>query len=198
MAASSKIIHVWSGPRSLSTSTMYSFAQRSDTTVLDEPLYASWLHRNPHVFRPYREELLKVQKVDGTEVIRQISSMKEKPVIFCKHVAKQFVGLDKSLLVHEGAIHVFLVRNPLELIPAWDRKNSVHQELCSLETIGLPAMCEMYSYLRQHLVPTIVVDANLLKAHPKEILSNLCILLGLEFEESQLSWPAGPKPDIDG
>ena len=33
------VISLWSGPRSMSTALMYSFAQRSDTRVLDEPLY---------------------------------------------------------------------------------------------------------------------------------------------------------------
>jgi hypothetical protein len=35
---------------------MYSFAQRSDTTVLDEPLYASYL-RLTGLARPYREQV---------------------------------------------------------------------------------------------------------------------------------------------
>ena len=33
-------LNVWSGPRNVSTALMYSFAQRSDTRVVDEPLYA--------------------------------------------------------------------------------------------------------------------------------------------------------------
>eukprot|EP00958_Prasinococcus_capsulatus_P025451 scaffold4331_cov400-Prasinococcus_capsulatus_cf.AAC.1 len=36
-------INAWSGPRCLSTSLMYSWAQRSDTAVLDEPLYANYI-----------------------------------------------------------------------------------------------------------------------------------------------------------
>ncbi|BAH92157.1 Os03g0359100 [Oryza sativa Japonica Group] len=51
------VIHAWSAPRSLSTSLMYSFAQRDDMEVLDEPLYANFL-RVTGVDRPYREELL--------------------------------------------------------------------------------------------------------------------------------------------
>ena len=39
----SKIISLWSGPRNVSTALMYSFAQRSDTQVIDEPLYAHYL-----------------------------------------------------------------------------------------------------------------------------------------------------------
>ena len=37
------LVNFWFGPRTLSTATMYSFDQRSDTLCYDEPLYASWL-----------------------------------------------------------------------------------------------------------------------------------------------------------
>lgn len=57
-----KIIHLWCGPRSLSTITMYSFAQRSDTIVYDEPLYNCHLYQNQHIYRPYRNELLDLNK----------------------------------------------------------------------------------------------------------------------------------------
>ena len=36
-------IFLWSGPRNISTTLMYSFAQRKDTKVFDEPLYAFYL-----------------------------------------------------------------------------------------------------------------------------------------------------------
>ena len=38
-----KRICLWSGPRNISTALMYSFAQRSDTIVYDEPFYAYYL-----------------------------------------------------------------------------------------------------------------------------------------------------------
>ncbi|KAF3531690.1 hypothetical protein DY000_02043873 [Brassica cretica] len=38
-----EVIHSWSAPRSLSTSLMYSFAERDDIEVVDEPLYAAFL-----------------------------------------------------------------------------------------------------------------------------------------------------------
>ena len=37
-------ICLWSGPRTISTALMYSFAQRSDCSVFDEPLYAHYLN----------------------------------------------------------------------------------------------------------------------------------------------------------
>ena len=38
-----KIVCLWSGPRNVSTALMYSFAQRADTVVIDEPLYGHYL-----------------------------------------------------------------------------------------------------------------------------------------------------------
>jgi hypothetical protein len=49
-------INCWSGPRCCSTSLMYSFAQRDDTCVLDEPLYASYL-KLTGVQRPYLDQV---------------------------------------------------------------------------------------------------------------------------------------------
>ena len=40
-----KTICMWSGPRNVSTAVMYSFAQRADTEVIDEPLYGYYLTR---------------------------------------------------------------------------------------------------------------------------------------------------------
>jgi len=76
------VIHLWCGPRSLSTVTMYSFAQRSDTVVVDEPLYGNYLNLNPSVYRPYREELLASTEIDPDVVIKTAHclQLKEQPL----------------------------------------------------------------------------------------------------------------------
>ncbi|XP_056165837.1 branched-chain-amino-acid aminotransferase-like protein 1 isoform X2 [Syzygium oleosum] len=66
-----ELIHSWSAPRSLSTSLMYSFAQRDDMEVLDEPLYANFL-RATGVDRPYREDLLSKTESDANKVVKDI------------------------------------------------------------------------------------------------------------------------------
>ena len=38
-------IMLWSSPRNISTALMYSFAQREDTSVMDEPFYAYYLKK---------------------------------------------------------------------------------------------------------------------------------------------------------
>ncbi|XP_047938856.1 branched-chain-amino-acid aminotransferase-like protein 2 [Salvia hispanica] len=66
-----EVIHLWSSPRSFSTSLMYAFAQRDDTEVLDEPLYANYLQVTGEQ-TPYREELLSKWESDGNKVIQEI------------------------------------------------------------------------------------------------------------------------------
>ena len=49
-------IQSWSGPRCVSTSLMYAFAQRPDCEVVDEPLYAHYLQLTG-ALRPYRDQV---------------------------------------------------------------------------------------------------------------------------------------------
>lgn len=188
------IIQMWSAPRSLSTATMYSFANRPDTVVLDEPLYASYLSRNPHIFRPYRDELINSQLTDGNEILTQISKCSylentEKNILFCKHMSKHLDGLNSSLIVGENIKHIILIRNPLSSILSWEDKASVHQEQCSLATLGLLYLINLYSEIKSSTgISPIVLDSDLLQQYPSEIIKELCERLDIPFSDSQLSW----------
>eukprot|EP01038_Epipyxis_sp_PR26KG_P007356 gene7356-10026_t len=202
------IIHLWCAPRSLSTCTMYSFSRRPDCVKLyDEPLYAHWLRYFPDVYRPYREELLASNPTPGSDVLESICNIHpalnldgKQNIVFVKHMAKHWVGnLDKTVLYGRNHKHIFLIRNPLEMIQAWDIKIDVHKENCSLDSLGLLLMLSLFSDLRSNMSEEpIVVDSNMLKENPSDILPLLCAKLSIPFYEEQLSWPAGPKPDIDG
>ncbi|MGB0195676.1 MAG: hypothetical protein ACPF84_04020, partial [Flavobacteriales bacterium] len=50
-------VSLWSGPRNCSTALMYSFAQRPDFGVVDEPLFAHFLQQTG-AERPSRAEVL--------------------------------------------------------------------------------------------------------------------------------------------
>jgi hypothetical protein len=104
------IIHCWSAPRSRSTALMYSFHERKDCMVLDEPLYRRWLEENKEsVTRPYTEELIngippkhskpedrpkwEKEKEDlNSRILSCIENMcndgKRQGIIFLKHIAK--------------------------------------------------------------------------------------------------------------
>ena len=200
------IIHLWCCPRTLSTATMYSFAQRHDCKVLDEPLYASYLVQNPDLYRPYRDELLSDTKSrDGNRVLESLPDFfSEKiKVIVCKHITKQLQGIDLNILFKSNVSytvhHIFLIRDPLDSILSWNDRQEVHKEGCNLHNLCFPQMVHLYSeiQLKTNTKP-IVIDSNILKMHSKEVLLIVCQRAGIPFMEQQLSWPAGPKPDIDG
>ena len=52
-----RTVALWAGPRNGSTATMYSFAERSDTRVMDEPLFGHFL-AHTGVERPSRLDVL--------------------------------------------------------------------------------------------------------------------------------------------
>ena len=64
-------IAMWSGPRNISTAMMYSFANRLDTKVVDEPLFGSFLHLSG-VNRPSRAEVLLTMELDHKVVIDKL------------------------------------------------------------------------------------------------------------------------------
>jgi hypothetical protein len=87
-------ICLWSGPRNVSTALMYAFAQRSDTRVIDEPLYAHYL-RVSGADHPGREDVLGSMDSDGSRVVDDvILGACDRPVLFMKQMAHHLVDLD--------------------------------------------------------------------------------------------------------
>lgn len=186
-----EVIHSWSPPRSLSTSLMYSFAQRDDIEVLDEPLYANFL-RVTGFDRPYRKELLSTTESDGNKVVDEIIfGPGKKKYRFCKHIAKQWVpGLSTDLL--KKGKHLILIRNPLDILPSFDKVvPPSFQELGFTELVGL------YNELSALGKPPPIIDAAELGQNPEATLRSLCEDLDIPFQASMLKWEAGPRP-IDG
>ena len=97
-----KIINCWSGPRSLSTSLMYSFHNRGDAECFDEPLYAHYLSDeiaiNEHNGiedsrpRPYVDLVLDKQNADGVRSWKRCymgtATSRQERFRFVKHMAK--------------------------------------------------------------------------------------------------------------
>ena len=80
-------LNVWSGPRNVSTALMYSFAQRSDTRVVDEPLYGHYLSVSS-ANHPGADEVIADMECDANIVIRDvILGPCDKPVLFMKQMA---------------------------------------------------------------------------------------------------------------
>lgn len=184
-----KRIQVWSGPRNVSTALMYSFAQRSDTRVVDEPLYGHYLRVSgaPH---PGADEVMAQMSTDAAEVIADvILGPCERPVLFMKQMAHHLVDLDRSFLAE--TVNVLLIRDPVQMLPSLAK----NLEEPNLRDTGLALQTELYGQLRAMGQEPPILDAKQILLNPRRVLGKLCALLGLPFEESMLGWQAGPRPE---
>eukprot|EP00658_Telonema_sp_P-2_P045121 TRINITY_DN33038_c0_g2_i1.p1 TRINITY_DN33038_c0_g2~~TRINITY_DN33038_c0_g2_i1.p1 ORF type:complete len:185 (+),score=22.02 TRINITY_DN33038_c0_g2_i1:45-599(+) len=100
--------NMWCGPRTCSTSLMYSFHQRGDTAVFDEPLYAHHLRVRPDLERPYKDLVMATQENNGDHVVRDIVLGDHGlPVVLLKHMAKQCVQMNRDFIFHPESALLF-------------------------------------------------------------------------------------------
>lgn len=186
----SKRINLCSGPRNISTALMYSFAQREDTKVFDEPFYAFYLDKTGKE-HPGREEVLKAQNHDPQKVLEELlSETADNPILFIKNMAHHMSLLDKNLL--NGFAHIFLIRDPKEMLTSF------------IKTIPNPTLrdtaykeqYEIFSYVKGEPGPEpVVIDARELLLNPEPVLSEACQRVGITFDPAMLSWEKGPIPE---
>ena len=189
-----KRICLWSGPRNVSTALMYAFAQRSDTQVIDEPLYAHYLHTKygaqaRNSTHPGAVEVMASMSTDSAHVIEQvILGPCEKPVLFMKQMAHHLVNIDRSFLQHTR--NVLLIRDPREMLPSLAKIIGTP----TLADTGFKTQHDLLTDLRAVGQSPSILDARLLLENPSSVLSQLCERLGLKFEASMLSWQVGGNP----
>lgn len=186
-----KKICLWSGPRNISTALMYSFAQREDTKVVDEPLYGHYL-RKTGVKHPGHEEIMNEVNCDGNFVMRKLLNLNDKSgkkVLFLKQMTKHLVDLDRNFLPKFK--NILLIRNPRDMLSSL--AENIPQP--KLADTGLDMQWLLYKNLENINNNPIVIDANELLKDPKDVLRQLCRHLELKFFNSMLSWPAKPRKE---
>lgn len=184
-------ICLWSGPRNLSTALMYSFAQRDDTVVYDEPLYAHYLSKTPaRAYHPGAEEVIATMENNGETVVRDlILGEQPKPVAFFKHMTHHLVYLDQDFL--SKTVNVLLTRDPVDMLPSF----AAQVETPSLGDVGYKLHTELLAYLRGIGQNPPVLDSKQILLNPRKVLGALCDQIGIPFQEAMLSWPAGARPE---
>jgi hypothetical protein len=162
-----KLLNLISGPRNISTALMYSFAQRTDTTVVDEPFYAVYLTASgaPH---PGRDEVLADQSSDEHVVKKQLEHLTDKPVLFVKNMAHHMEVMLEPFL--ENAINIFLIRNPRQIIASYAQV--IHSPV--MRDIGIEYQYALFQALEKKGQPVIVIDSGLLLENPEAVLHKLC------------------------
>jgi len=184
-------ICVWSGPRNISTALMYSFAQRTDTTVFDEPLYAHYLSTtDADAYHPGAEEVLATMEQDGQKVVDElVLGDYDTPVVFFKMMIHHLRHLDWSFM--RDTVNVLLTRHPQDMLPSYAKQ--VAQP--GLHDTGYAEHIQVLAYLQQLGQRPPVLDSRLVLKNPRVVLSELCQQIGIPFDEKMLHWPAGARPE---
>jgi len=185
-----KRICLWSGPRNISTALMYSFSQRNDTKVFDEPLYAHYLNSTTaYQYHPGAKEILENQEKDGVKVIKNMMAEHKYPLVFFKNMTHHLINLDKQFM--KNTINIILTRNPIDMIPSFNEiiKNP------SINDLGYKDHINLLKYMNNHQIEPIVIDSKNILLNPKKELKKLCSKINIEFDESMLSWKSGPKKE---
>lgn len=186
-----KRINLWSGPRNVSTALMYSFAQRTDTRVVDEPFYAHYLKKTG-AEHPGREKVLASQPGSPSRVLDNLLADEDRgkaDLLFIKNMAHHMVQMDSELpTLLDQFEHIFLIRNPRDMLQSLVKT----LPFPTLRDTAYKRQYELFQAVRLQGSPLHVVDSRELLENPSLVLSNLCSRLGIDFQQAMLNWKPGP------
>jgi len=183
-----KPICLWSCPRNISTALMYAFAQREDTKVFDEPLYAHYLKVSGAI-HPAREQVLQTLENDGEKVVHEVILQKSEKLLFHKLMTHFLIGINTEFL--SEVINIIFIRNPEEIIASYSKVIPNPK----MNDIGVKQQYELYLSLKEEGETPIVLDSKYLLKNPEVILGKLCDILGIPFDEKMLKWEKGARKE---
>jgi len=185
-----KVINLISGPRNISTALMYSFAQRDDFVVLDEPFYGYYLaNSRERSVHPSEEEVLQSMSLSYPDIVESINKKAAESAVFVKGMAHHLLMDDPGFLLEWQ--NVFLIRKPEGLITSFAKVIS-HP---TIDDIGYKQTLRLLSLLDQAGVPTQVLESDELLKAPETYIKALCRWLNIPFRKNMLSWKPGAIPE---
>ncbi len=170
---------------------MYSFAQRDDVTVVDEPLYGHYL-RISGADHPGADDVMAAMNCDGDAVMHELLDRQAQSPdkrLFLKHMAHHLVDLDLGFLAQ--TTNVLLIRDPYEMLPSL----TIQVPSAQLGDTGLRRQWELYSDLVAAGQQPAILDSRELLLDPPGVLQQLCDILGHDFTPAMLEWDKGPRPE---
>jgi hypothetical protein len=184
-----KRIHLISGPRNISTALMYSFGNRKDFTVVDEPLYANYLTITGKD-HPGREETLESQESDYNKVYHNVMlGNYSTPFVFLKNMAHHLLeAQDEDIAPFHN---LFLIRDPKQLIHSFSKVITNP----TLLDIGLEEELKWFKIAQVNTYKATILDSNEVLKDPEGVLKKLCLELEIPFDPSMLQWKKGKRKE---
>jgi hypothetical protein len=166
---------------------MYSFAQRRDTIIQDEPFYGFYLKKTG-IIHPGRKQIMQSMSTDIGEIVNNLLQKdKERSILFLKNMAHHHIDIDDHFLLSVN--NVFLIRNPAELINSFSK---VIKDP-TMNDIGIRKSWELYNHLQKCGKQAVVLDSGELLKDPAFMLEKLCKAINIPYDKAMQSWPAGAR-----
>jgi hypothetical protein len=169
---------------------MRSWGNRDDTVVVDEPLYAHYLYvtRKAH---PGIDDVIASGDTDWQRVVAGLIGPipGDRRIYYQKHMTHHLLPqMGRVWLV--GLTNCFLIRHPREVLASYTKVI----ETPAIEDLGFVQQSEIFDQVRTMTgsVPSVLDAADVLR-NPRRMIGLLCDALGVNFQESMLNWPAGPR-----
>ena len=182
----SKVICLWASPRNISTAMMYSFAQRKDMAVVDEPFYAYYLKNiNPKTSHPGKKEILNSQSSNFKKVLQELNQLYSKELLFIKNMTHHLNG--QMVDFAKNWSNVILIRSPERSIASFSKviKNPTLQDL------GYNLQYELAKEFQKNKIEFYLIEAEDLLINPEKHLKKICDFSNITFSKKMLSWPKG-------
>ncbi len=185
-----RLINMWSGPRNVSTAMMYSWRERGDTSVWDEPMYGHYLVVTG-VDHPGRDEILAHVLTDADEILAEMEfGIVPTPIRFFKNMAHHLIGFDPAVV--DRFDNFLLTRDPRDMLPSLAKGLG---RAPVMRDTGFDVQVEIVERDLARGRTPIVVDSRTLLDHPQSVLTRLCERLEIPWDPAMLAWDSGPKPE---
>lgn len=166
---------------------MYSFGNRPDFSIIDEPFYASYLHNNK-IDHPGKKAILTSQSVVAEDVIESLNIQNTATsYFFIKNMAHHIHTLDLNFILPFK--NIFLIRDPARILWSF---NKVIKEI-HLDDIGIKQEYDIYTFLKEHNQKTVIINSDELLMNPPQYLKRICEDLSIDYDERMEKWEAGPR-----
>jgi hypothetical protein len=181
-------INLVSNPRNLSTALMYSFAERPDTSVVDEPFYGHYLSNN-NLCHPGRDEIIESMETDLARVkTGLLEHIPGKEVLFIKNMAQHLESESAYWFQFKNVVYI---RDPKQLISSFSRV--IRQP--TMDDIGIKKQFKLYQFLSKKQGSVYVLDSGEILKNPEKCLQKLCAALEIPFLSCMLQWSRGPRKE---
>lgn len=141
---------------------------------------------------PGKDEVIATGEPDWQKVVAWLTGPipDGKPLFYQKQMTHHLLPhIDRAWLAR--VTNGFLIRHPRDVLTSYIKivPNPIDEDT------GFPQQLEIFNWLRQHTGSTpLVIDSVEVLNEPRRTLGLLCDALGLDFQESMLSWAPGLRP----